>query len=211
MRIAFFSDIHGNLPALKIAIKEAGNVDGYIVLGDVVNYGPWSNECVDILETLHNCTKIRGNHDDYFIEGKCDCDNYLANEFFYQCYDDFKKNSLIQSYKNESQFVDYICTHTLEDRYIFEDTDICLDKNLIIGHSHRQYKIDHNGFTLLNPGSVGQNRQYINEINFMIYDSAIKDVDFRSVLYDVDVVINQMKTMKYPQICLDYYRNKPRK
>ena len=75
MKIAFFSDIHGNFPALKIAINDAGNVDGYIVLGDVVNYGPWSNECVDLLETLPNCIKIRGNHEDYFINQKCDGNN----------------------------------------------------------------------------------------------------------------------------------------
>ena len=211
MRIAFFSDIHGNLPALEIAIKEAVNIDGYIILGDVVNYGPWSNECVEILETLINCKKIRGNHEDYFIEGKCGCDNNLANEFFNHCYDDFREISLIQTYKNESQFEDYVCTHTIDDKYIFEDTDITLDKNYIIGHSHRQYKIYRNGYTMLNPGSVGQNRQFINEINFMIVNSKSYDVEFRSVLYNVDIVIDQMKKMDYPQICLDYYMKKPRK
>ena len=103
MKIAFLSDIHGNLPALEIAIKESGNVDGYIVLGDVVNYGPWSNECVKMLETLPYCTKIRGNHEDYFINGECDCDNFLANEFFNHCYSDFKEVSTIQNYEKESQ------------------------------------------------------------------------------------------------------------
>ena len=44
MRTAIFSDIHGNLPALEIAIKNTKNIDRYIVLGDVVNYGPWSNK-----------------------------------------------------------------------------------------------------------------------------------------------------------------------
>ena len=81
MKIAFYSDIHGNLPALEIAIKESGNVDGYIVLGDVVNYGPWSNECVAMIEDLQNCKKIRGNHEDFFIAGQYDFDNYLVNEF----------------------------------------------------------------------------------------------------------------------------------
>ena len=211
MRVAFFSDIHGNLPALEIAIRKAGRVDGYIVLGDVVNYGPWSNECVELLEELPNCIKIKGNHEDYFIKGKCDCENYLANEFFNHCYDDFKLTSLIQAYKNDSQFENYICTHTIEERYIFEDTDISIDNNYIVGHSHRQFRINSNGFSLLNPGSVGQNRQFINEINFMIYDTTSLNVDFRSVLYDVDIMINKMKKMDYPQICQDYYKNKKRR
>ena len=37
------------------------------------------------------------------------------------------------------------------------------------------------------------------------------EVAFRSVLYDVDAVIDKMAKMEYPEICLDYYRNKPRK
>lgn len=211
MRVALFSDIHGNLPALEIAIKESGYVDGYIVLGDVVNYGPWSNECVKMLETLPYCTKIRGNHEDYFINGECDSDNYLANEFFNHCYSDFKEVSAIQNYKKESQFEDFTCIHTLEDKYIFEDTNVILETNYIIGHSHRQYKTIRNGYILLNPGSVGQNRQYINEINFMIYDTKYQKADFRSVLYDVNIIIKQMEKMEYPQMCLEYYRNKPRK
>ena len=211
MKIALFSDIHGNLPALEIAIKEAGDVDGYIVLGDVVNYGPWTNECVNMLETLPHCTKIRGNHENYFINGECDSDDYLANEFFNHCYNDFEEVSAILAYEKEIQFEDFICTHTLQDRYIFEDTDLKLVKNYIIGHSHRQYKIDYNGYLLLNPGSVGQNRKFINEINFMIYETTTHNVDFCSVLYNVNSVIDRMVVMEYPEICLDYYRNKPRK
>ena len=211
MKTAFLSDIHGNLPALEIAIKEAGKVDAFIVLGDVVNCGPWSNECVELLETLQNCIKIRGNHEDYFIEGKCGSSRFLANEFFNHCYADFEEVSAIKAYEKGTQFGDFICTHTLEDRYIFQDTDITLDKNFIIGHSHRQFKINNNGFLLINPGSVGQNREFINEINFMVYDTISCDIDFRSVLYDVNIVINQMKKMDYSQICLDYYNNKRRK
>lgn len=211
MRVAFFSDIHGNLPALEIAIKASGKVDGYIILGDVVNYGPWSNECVQLIETLPETTKILGNHEEYFIKGKCDCENYLANEFFNYCYSEFKEVSAIQNYEKESQFEDFVCTHTLEERYIFQDTDITLDKNFILGHSHQQYKIVRNGYTLLNPGSVGQNRHYINEINFLIYDTKYQKADFRSVLYDVNIIIKQMEQMEYPEVCLDYYRNKLRK
>ena len=211
MKFAFYSDIHGNLPALEIALKESGKVDGYIILGDVVNYGPWSNECVQLIETLSGCTKILGNHEEYFIRGTCDCENYLANKFFNHCYQQFEEVALIQAYEKESQFEDFTCIHTLESKYIFEDTDVTLKKNHIIGHSHRQYNISRNGFNLINPGSVGQNRQFINEINFMIYDTKQQKADFRSVLYNVNIVIKQMENLDYPEVCLDYYRNKPRK
>ena len=211
MKLAFLSDIHGNLPALEIAIKEAGIVDGYIVLGDVVNYGPWSNECVQMIDSLPHCIKIRGNHEDYFISGESGCNNELSNEFFNHCYSDFSEFSLIQSYEFKKQFEDFICSHTLEERYVYKDTNITLNTNYIIGHSHQQYDIFRNGFRLLNPGSVGQNRKYINEINFMIYDTKLKEADLRSVLYDVSIVEHQMEKENYPEVCIDYYRNKPRK
>jgi len=104
-----------------------------------------------------------------------------------------------------------VCSHTIKEKYIFKDTDLELDKNYIIGHSHRQYHIKRNGYHLMNPGSVGQNRQYINEINYMIYDTEHGEPDFQSVLYNVDLVINEMSKKNYPEICLDYYKEKPRK
>ena len=93
MKIAFFSDIHGNMPALEIAIKDAGVVDGFIVLGDVVNYGPWSNECVALLDSLQNCNLIKGNQEDCFIQGKYDGDNWLVSEFFKTCFVVFQISS----------------------------------------------------------------------------------------------------------------------
>tara|TARA_B100000579_G_C22489977_1_gene691972 strand:- start:64 stop:699 length:636 start_codon:yes stop_codon:yes gene_type:complete len=211
LKIAFFSDIHGNLPALEIAIREAGKVDGYIILGDVVNYGPWSNECVQMIESLPNCTKIRGNHEDYFISGQSGCNNNIGNEFFYHCYAGFNEMALIKSYEDKKQFLDFICCHTLKNMYVFKDTNIALNTNYIIGHSHQQYEVFRSGFRLLNPGSVGQNRKFINEINFMIYDTKLEKADFRSVLYDVSIVELQMEKENYPEICINYYRNKPRK
>lgn len=211
MKIAFFSDIHGNMPALEIAIKDAGVVDGFIVLGDVVNYGPWSNECVALLDSLQNCNLIKGNQEDCFIQGKYDGDNWLVSEFFKTCFPFFREFSTIKGYKSKLVFDGNVCKHTLFEKYIFEDTKVELDNNHIIGHSHRQYKVQHNGYILINPGSVGQNRQYINEINYMIYDTSAQTPYFRSILYDVDVVIDKMSKMKYPEICLDYYRRKQRK
>jgi len=45
----------------------------------------------------------------------------------------------------------------------------------------------------------------------MIYDTTNKNADFRSVLYDIDVVIVEMEKMGYPKECLNYYKEKPLK
>ena len=211
MKIVVFSDVHGNLPALELMVDDAKKVDQYICLGDVVNYGPWSNECVQFIAEMENCIKIKGNHEDYFIDGKCDANHFLVQEFFSFCYDNFEEKQLLKEYKKASKIENYLLCHTIEERYIYHDSIINLENNYFIGHSHQQFKIESNGYVLYNPGSVGQNRQFINEINYMIYDTKSNNVDFRSLLYDVDIVIKQMSKMDYPEICLDYYRNKPRK
>ena len=87
MKIVVFGDVHGNLPALELMVDDAKKVDQYICLGDVVNYGPWSNECVQFIAEMENCIKIKGNHEDYFIDGKCDAKHFLVQEFFSFCYD----------------------------------------------------------------------------------------------------------------------------
>lgn len=62
MRIAIISDIHANQPALEAVMVDAGDVDEYWCLGDMVGYGPNPNECIDMLRrTKHVC--IAGNHD----------------------------------------------------------------------------------------------------------------------------------------------------
>jgi predicted phosphodiesterase len=45
MRIALFSDIHANLPALDAFFKdvEARNTDAIYCLGDLVGYNIWPN------------------------------------------------------------------------------------------------------------------------------------------------------------------------
>lgn len=69
MKVIVVSDIHGNLPALEKLFKKETDWDLCISLGDVVNYGPWGNECVDFLEGLSKKILLKGNHEEYFIKG----------------------------------------------------------------------------------------------------------------------------------------------
>ena len=52
MRLAILSDIHGNLPALEAVAVRLRDVEQVVCLGDVVNYGPWNDECLELLRTL---------------------------------------------------------------------------------------------------------------------------------------------------------------
>ena len=65
MRIALLADIHGNMDALSAVLRdceERGGVDEYWVLGDLVNYGPEPEKCVELIKRLKSVA-IAGNHD----------------------------------------------------------------------------------------------------------------------------------------------------
>jgi predicted phosphodiesterase len=64
MRLAFLSDIHGNLPALRAAVADAKKrgAEGIYCAGDLVGYGPFPDEvCRYIAES--KITTISGNYD----------------------------------------------------------------------------------------------------------------------------------------------------
>lgn len=62
-RILVFSDVHANLTALEAILEDAGSVQEYWCLGDVVGYGPDPNECIARISSLPNLTCLMGNHD----------------------------------------------------------------------------------------------------------------------------------------------------
>lgn len=211
MKLAVISDIHGNLPAFKKALEFISNlkkIDKYIFLGDIVGYGPWSNECVEIVKSIKNCIKIKGNHEEYFIKGECDKKNVLAQNFFDYSFKNFNQIDEIKKYKESYSLQGINFSHTIENKYIYKDSKVSLKENLVIGHSHHQFKIENNNFCLINPGSIGQNRNDIKKIEFAILDTNSLQADFYSKEYDYQLIINEMKAKKYPDICVSYYLRK---
>lgn len=69
-RIAILADIHGNLPALEavIADMEEQGIKQALVLGDMVGYGPFPAECIELLRSKP-WFFIKGNHDQAAADG----------------------------------------------------------------------------------------------------------------------------------------------
>lgn len=209
MKYLILSDIHGNLPALESVIKKEIDVQGYINLGDVVNYGPWSNECIDLLDSLTNTINILGNHEEYFIKGRFNLNNKLVDKFFKQTYPSFRRLDKIKSYKKKVNFMNFKITHNLKDKtYIFNDTIVNLQENTMIGHSHQQYFRKVEDKLLINPGSVGQNRKFINLSNYIIWDTEKNTFDLKEKKFDLKLILNEMKIKNYPNECIEYYELK---
>ena len=70
MKIALFSDIHANLPALQavLADMDLHNLDQIYCLGDLVGYAPYPNEVVSEIRKRRIPT-IAGNHDERIGNG----------------------------------------------------------------------------------------------------------------------------------------------
>ena len=210
MRYLICGDIHGNLPALQLLLKkENGNYDVFVSHGDVVNFGPWSNECVELLNELPNKLLLKGNHESYFINGAYPGTNAIAKLFFNHCYPSFNRFKEINAYKEGDFCGIYSVQHTIYDNYVFENSVVCIKNNFIIGHTHHQFINYQNAFHIVNTGSVGQNRKFINEVNYIMYNDANNSLQLMGFLYDPQLIINEFKARNFPEPCIAYYSNKP--
>jgi putative phosphoesterase len=194
MKIGLLSDIHGNLPALEACLHtlQMDNADNLICLGDTVGYGPFPNECLDILRN-HAIPSVLGNHDAAVLGN-------LPLKFFREPNASLLKwtmknlNSENGQYLSEQPLImendNWIAAHSspvkpaewqylrsaIACRSILEeiDQDICF-----VGHTHipgvvsneigifslqRGYKY------VINPGSVGQSRDEDYRASCGIFD-----------------------------------------
>ncbi len=203
MRVAVFGDVHGNILALEKFINATrGNVDAYLCLGDIVNYGPWNDECLEMIFQLPEIRSVQGNHERIFLAAHdIAAESELVQAFFEHCYLNFRRHDLISELPLSISLGNFECRHMIEGR---------IDRNYLVGHTHRQSQQQHGEFMLINPGSVGQNRQWINMVDFAIINAEAGGIEFRSVAYDVDAFISELRARRYPRQCIEYYANKAR-
>lgn len=74
MKIALFSDIHANLPALEAFFKDVDSrkTDALYCLGDLVGYNIWPNEVINAVRK-RNIPTIAGNYDFGIGRSSDDC------------------------------------------------------------------------------------------------------------------------------------------
>jgi predicted phosphodiesterase len=68
-KIGVFTDTHGNLPALKLMLDyfQTQGCEEILHLGDIIDIGPHSKQCFDLITKTPNLTCILGNHDRDFV------------------------------------------------------------------------------------------------------------------------------------------------
>lgn len=201
MRIAIFSDVHGNLPAL-LAFMSATHrsVDRYINLGDTVGYGPWPDQCAEIVHEICAWRVCEGNHERL----------HLGTERIE------KQISLVQTFYRHTYLL-FTATHLIKGRadyltlygHLFQHID---DGNApaLVGHSHRQQTLQTAHGPIIHVGSIGQNRTAIDVAEWAELDTETGQVTLRRKTYPFDKLVAEMRSRHYPDECIDYYTRKPR-
>ena len=74
MKYAIIADVHGNCPALRAVLEDAGRkgITRFLFAGDYCISGPWPEECMNTIREIEEKTVIRGNEEKYLenLQGK---------------------------------------------------------------------------------------------------------------------------------------------
>ena len=225
MKIAIISDIHSNYNYLKKvfdSIKQE-DVDAVYCTGDLVGYYDKPNEVIDLLRD-HNVHCVLGNHEEYFL-GISDYNK--ENEKIYGI---TKQRSIINnqnkmfleklpkkleiSYNN-----DLICIvhsnpmQTKSYYYSAQDIESSFLKKYsyyIYGHTHIPLITYYHGHCIINPGSVGQPRDYTAMPSFALLDLDKKEVVIKKVNVDADTYTRYLKQRSFDTKLINILTRKKR-
>src|SRR5207249_2054554 len=185
MRVAIFSDIHGNLPALEAVLADVARrrPDAMYCLGDLVGYGPFPNEVIERIRSEQIPT-ITGNYDDGVGHDRDECgcayrepdERRLGDKSFTWT----KARVTVDNKTFLRQLHPHIRTEIDGKRvllvhgsprkineYLFEDRPISSFQRLaassnadvvVFGHTHKPYVKVVDAVRFVNVGSVGKPR-----------------------------------------------------
>ncbi|OIN95853.1 hypothetical protein AUJ66_08140 [Candidatus Desantisbacteria bacterium CG1_02_38_46] len=213
MKYGIVSDIHGNLEALMTVLSYLRDkVSSYICSGDIVGYGPYPNECVEVMRTLEGLILVAGNHDLGAVGMKDIAElnsdartaiiwtskvlnpenrEYLRN---LKCKVEEKKFTVVHGSPQDPTNEYLLDSCTMEKNLSFFNTALCF-----IGHSHiplyyHKKKIEILGDderinpeekAIVNLGSVGQPRDRNPMASFGIYDDEKGEIEIKRLSYDI--------------------------
>jgi len=238
MKIAIFSDIHGNKQALDKILQdiEKQRVEQIFCLGDLVGYGPRPNEVIETIREVDIPT-VMGNYDEGigYDKGECGCAYVTDDEKFNgrksiewtssqvtQKNKEFLKNLEYQiSFKtNRYNFLLVHGSPRKINEYLYEDRP---EKNLtrmletidtdilVCGHTHKPYHRVVNGVHIINDGSVGKPKDGDPRACYVLItiDNNVS-VEFKRVNYPVKEVAKEIVEFGLPKVFAEELLNEGR-
>ena len=219
-KIAVFSDIHGNLEALKSVLYEIdkNKYDEIICLGDTVGIGPNSKECLDLIRSRDDIKMLLGNHELYQTRGtyikEISEDNRLHAESISST---LKKEDI--DYLNKLPFTYdkllngklFTFAHFLIDNpnadypfFVFNSNDEINEKAeeypanyLIVGHLHKKMYLNKDNLNMVVLESSGCNLSNVTSFIEILVDKEII-INTKYVTYDRKAYDKKYKSYEYP-------------
>lgn len=206
MKVAILSDIHSNLIALEAVFKDMPTVDAVLCAGDVIGYYADPNQVCQIIRQK-GAMVIRGNHDAFVID---ELAFDTTKERAYRV--NWTRNVLKEEnlswlktlpieLKLEYGKFKVILRHASpwdESTYLYPNSPalskIMLRKDtiLITGHTHHPLVKRIGDGLLINPGSVGQPRDWNPKASYAILDTETSEVSINRATYNVALVQKQL-------------------
>jgi putative phosphoesterase len=231
MRMAIFSDIHGNLPALEAVLTDIGrqHVDAVYCLGDLVGYAPFPNEVIEIIRR-EGFPTIMGNYDDGvgFDRDECGCayrepkEQRLGQQSLMWTRTHVRPENkaylrgLHSQIRFEADSKRVLLVHGSPRRineYLFEDR---LESSfqhraasseadvIVFGHTHKPYTKLVDGVLFVNVGSVGKPKDGDWRACYAVIEPASsKPVQFVRLDYDVQTVTAAIRRSELPAAFAD--------
>lgn len=187
MRLVFISDIHGNFEALRSVKKELLEADRIVCLGDMLGYYCQVNEVIDFLRNARALC-VLGNHDHYLLAG-CPQDANPAVHFGIDAADKIITPDN-RAWLGTLPFVwggrlggvslllahgspwDPLAHYLYKDNAMIEGLGSFKFDVVAFGQTHRLYLNTDSRPHRLNPGSIGQPRDLINQPSYITLDTA---------------------------------------
>ena len=213
IRIAIFSDIHGNRHALEamLADIDGQHPDQVYCLGDLVGYGAHPNEVIELIHG-RGIPTVMGNYDDGVGFDRDDCGCAYTDAEMRRLGDlslrwsrehvtagnKARLRALVPSIRLEAAGVRLLLVHGSPRRmneYVYEDRPLASLERvaraaeadvLAFGHTHLPYVKPVAGVLLVNDGSVGKPKDGDPRAAYALLDiGAEVKASIRRVAYDV--------------------------
>ena len=214
MRVAAFSDIHGNLHALQAVLADiaARGADRVVCLGDLVGYGAFPNEVIERIRTAGIPT-LAGNYDDGvgFDREDCGCAYRTADERergdrslrWTRRVVTAVNKAWLRALPGELRFEGdgqrVLCVHGSPRRineYLFEDRPEASLRRIVaaadaqailVGHTHLPYHKVLDAAHLINVGSAGKPKDGDPRAGYALVETTDRvSATFPRVAYDVE-------------------------
>ncbi len=230
MRIGIISDIHGNLEALQAVVAKIDelNLDKIVCLGDIVGYGADPSECIKIVKSITSNT-VAGNHD-YAVGGLTSINYFapVAREAVEWTRTVLNSSELafLRFLPLTINWGSVLFLHSSPDspdmwNYILTGSDAIVqfrffkESVLFVGHTHvpaiwneegkylypaEVYRMDPRKRYIVNPGSVGQPRDGIEDASFVVFNTDKWSIEMVRVKYDVETASQKIKQAELPII-----------